>query len=80
MISGSRNALAQANLLRDEKLCQLVARCQKAWPGLKASAGKVMSEDACGTLLPRIVQCDENMERAFESIRALLVSRGYATR
>lgn len=69
--------LTQAHLLSDERLYVLVARCQKAWPGLKAAAGKMISEDACGTLLPRILQCDEGMERAFAKLRALLTSRGY---
>ncbi|CAM9509281.1 unnamed protein product [Pylaiella littoralis] len=67
----------EAHLLSDEMLYALVARCQKAWPGLKAAAGKMVSEDACKTLLPRIVQCDEEMERAFEKLGALLTSRGY---
>ncbi|CAM9112784.1 unnamed protein product [Scytosiphon promiscuus] len=62
------------NILGDERLYELVARCQKAWPGLKSSA---ITGDSAGTLLPRIVQCDENMERAFENLRALLASRGY---
>lgn len=75
-----RVAPAQAYLLQDETLYRLVARCQKAWPGLKAAAGKIMSEDACGTLLPRIVQCDENLERAFENLRALLGNRGHSAR
>ncbi|CAB1112131.1 unnamed protein product [Ectocarpus sp. CCAP 1310/34] len=65
-----------AHLLSDEKLYGLVARCQKAWPGLK-SAAAAASGASSPTLLPRIVECDEGMECAFEKLRALLTSRGY---
>lgn len=71
---------AQAHLLSDAKLYDLVEQCQRCWPRIKATAAAAVSGEVSGnveTLLPRVLQCDEGMERAFEHLRAALASRGY---
>eukprot|EP00904_Undaria_pinnatifida_P008715 jgi/Undpi1/4974/HiC_scaffold_19.g08326.m1 len=69
-----------AHLLSDAKLYGLVERCQKCWPRIKAAAAAAVSGESSGTpeaLLPRLLQCDEGMERAFHRLRGALATRGY---
>lgn len=70
----------QAHLLSDAKLYDLVERCQQCWPRIKATAAAAVSGEVSGNvemLLPRVLQCDESMERVFARLRAALASRGY---
>lgn len=72
--------LNQAHLLSDAKLYGLVERCQKCWPRIKAAAAAAVSGESSGiseALLPRLLQCDEGMERAFHCLRGALATRGY---
>lgn len=68
---------SQAHLLSDARLYELMERCQECWPRIKAAAAAALSAGNTETLLPRILQCDERMERAFEHLKAALASRGY---
>lgn len=72
--------LSQAHLLSDAKLYSLVERCQQCWPRIKEAAAAALSGELLGNpdnLLPRVIECDESMDRAFKHLRDVLASRGY---
>lgn len=81
----TQQTLLQAHLLSDAKLYNLVERCEECWPRIKAAAAAAVSGEPSAfggnnisdTLLPKILQCDEGMERALDRLKMELANRGY---
>ncbi|CAM9155534.1 unnamed protein product [Choristocarpus tenellus] len=76
-----------ANIFSDVVLYDIIERCTSCWPRLKATAAAHMSDDSIvdarlsqvegeEKYLERVLQCDEDMEHAFEKLKTELAARG----